>query len=67
MSIGGFVVLRKNRYPHFHIFGDIDRPKNLDSLGRQETVFRASVTAPPVRWKVIHGFIAGFGFGGFPL
>jgi len=67
MSIAGFVVLRKNRYPHFHIFGDIDRPKNLDSLVRQETVFRASVTAPPVRWTVIHGFIAGFGFGGFSL
>ncbi len=23
--------------------------------------------APPVRWTVIHGFIAGFGFGGFSL
>jgi hypothetical protein len=26
-----------------------------------------SVAAPPPRWTIIHGFIAGFGFGGFSL
>ena len=26
-----------------------------------------SAVAPPARWTLIHGFVAGFGFGGFSL
>ncbi len=68
MSAAGAIVIRKNRYPHLHLVGHWDEmarveessPGNLsDSTGPMAT--------PPVRWTLIHGFIAGFGFGGFSL
>ena len=34
---------------------------------KQHEESRGQVSIPPVRWTVIHGFIAGFGFGGFSL
>jgi len=67
MSIAGLIVLRRNRYPHFHIFGDMKRPADLNALVEQGGSAGTLVTAPPVRWTIIHGFIAGFGFGGFSL
>ena len=67
MCVAGLIVLRKNRYPHFHILGDMNRPANIDALVKQGAGYGESVTAPPIRWTIIHGFIAGFGFGGFSL
>ncbi|MHB1413560.1 MAG: hypothetical protein ACYCXE_09475, partial [Thermoleophilia bacterium] len=34
---------------------------------RRHTEPDGPVTTPPARWTVVHGFIAGFGFGGFSL
>jgi hypothetical protein len=68
MSAAGAIVLRKNRYPHLHLVGHWSEiagvgessPGNLSDSAEP-------VTTPPVRWTLIHGFIAGFGFGGFSL
>jgi hypothetical protein len=55
MSTAGAIVLRKNRYLHFHLLGDHDEPV-------------LSEAAPlSTKWTILHGFIAGFGFGGFSL
>ncbi len=64
----GGIVLRKNRYPHLHLLAEWHE---LAATGQGATGHRAesagSVAAPPPRWTIIHGFIAGFGFGGFSL
>jgi hypothetical protein len=72
MSVAGAIVLRQNRYVHIHLLGhchdeatDMECSKRL--LGREHTESTEPATAPPVRWTLIHGFIAGFGFGGFSL
>ncbi len=66
MSIAGWMVLRRNRYPHVHIFRthhEEPRERNrLPGVGSP-----GEPVAPPPRWTIIHGFIAGFGFGGFSL
>lgn len=72
MLVAGAVVLRRNRYPHFHLLGHHhDEPTKVERtihlLSRQHTPNTAPATAPPVHWAIIHGFIAGFGFGGFSL
>jgi hypothetical protein len=72
MSAAGLIVLRRNRYLHFHLFGhhhdDADRMEaTAQVLTRQHQEHQSKLAAPPVRWTVIHGFIAGFGFGGFAL
>jgi hypothetical protein len=68
MSAAGAIVLRRNRYPHFHLLAE------WHELGATEQVAKRShfesnrsTVAPPPRWTIIHGFIAGFGFGGFSL
>ena len=72
MSVAGAVVIRRNRYPHFHIIGRHHR-EGLLTEDAQHIVMRrhvdvgGPVMAPPARWAFIHGFIAGFGFGGFAL
>ncbi len=66
MAIAGFIVLRKNLYPHLHVLGDGKKDGTGDMV-RHGTHYGDSITAPPVRWTLIHGFIAGFGFGGFSL
>jgi len=68
MSIAGVFVLRRNRYPHFHLgvhwheIAITDQNATGSLSGSQSTV-----VAPPPRWTIVHGFIAGFGFGGFSL
>ena len=68
MSAAGLVVLRRNRYPHLHLDLHLHEMAQANHVavgkdpGRQD-----SVAAPPIRWTIVHGFIAGFGFGGFSL
>jgi hypothetical protein len=68
MSGAGLMVLRKNRYPHLHLLAEWHE---LAGTGQGATgppdESAELVAAPPPRWTIIHGFIAGFGFGGFSL
>jgi sulfite exporter TauE/SafE len=71
MTVAGAAVLRRNRYLHLHLFGhhhEIGEEMEPTSgvLGRHHTA-PAAAQAPPVRWTLIHGFIAGFGFGAFAI
>ncbi len=72
MSFAGAIVIRRNRYAHIHLFGHCHgEPCEMEQTGRIFTkhheVPSGQAIVPPVRWTVIHGFIAGFGFGGFSL
>lgn len=61
MSVAGVILVRRNRYPHFHVIRGHDaRPDEFPPHG-------GSASAPPMRWALFHGFIAGFGFGAFSL
>jgi hypothetical protein len=72
MAAAGWIVLRRNRAPHLHLFG------RHRELGTEETAqigvqagskgsLPSEPAVPPVKWTIVHGFIAGFGFGGFSL
>ncbi len=68
MSAVGLIVLRRNLYPHLHLL----RVRHIwgEEMGvLKELPIEAggSIEAPPPRWAIIHGFLAGFGFGGFSL
>jgi hypothetical protein len=72
MSGAGSIVLGKNRYPHLHLLGH--HHEEARSMGRSMSVFSrhhhespSEVAPPPAHWTIVHGFIAGFGFGGFSL
>lgn len=72
MSIAGAIVLRKNRYIHVHFLGhhhenagEIETTSGVLTKHHKEKAEQVAV--PPVRWTIIHGFIAGFGFGGFSI
>ncbi len=72
MSIAGAIVLRRNRYVHVHLFGhchgeacEMERTGGI--FTKEHDASSGQVSIPPARWTVIHGFIAGFGFGGFSL
>jgi hypothetical protein len=73
MLVAGAIVLRQNRYPHLHLLGHHhDEAHHMGTtiqvLTRHHVEPDLSATAPPpARWTIIHGFIAGFGFGGFSL
>jgi hypothetical protein len=72
MSAAGAVVVRRNRVPHVHLLGhhhDADHELEAgDELpSRTRAASGDTATAPPIRWTIVHGFIAGFGFGGFSL
>jgi hypothetical protein len=72
MSAAGGLVLRKNQYPHLHLVGHHhDETHVIETtsqvLARQHDAGEHGVATPPVRWTLIHGFIAGFGFGGFAI
>lgn len=71
MSAAGAVILRQNRYPHLHLLRHRhDKPNEVEGIPLTSTRPPAEMVkavAPPVRWTVIHGFIAGFGFGGFSI
>ncbi len=69
MSVAGAIVIRRNRYIHLHFIGHHHR-EGLLTEDSAHVVMRhhvdegGPVMAPPARWAFIHGFIAGFGFGG---
>jgi hypothetical protein len=73
MSAAGAIVLRQNRYLHFHLLGH--HHEEAREMGTSVSVFSkhhnesaVPVSAPPpAKWTILHGFIAGFGFGGFSL
>jgi hypothetical protein len=72
MSVAGAVVLKRNLYPHFHLFGhchgeECDMESSTQVLTTRHSESAVIPSAPPVRWTIVHGFIAGFGFGGFSL
>lgn len=73
MSAAGWIVLRKNRYPHLHMFGhhherarDMGVSMSVLTKHHKESSLPASQPLP-AKWTILHGFIAGFGFGGFSL
>lgn len=72
MFAAGVIVLKKNIYPHLHFVGHhhtdvrhMETSSRILSTACEDC--ESAVSAPPVRWTFIHGFIAGFGFGGFSL
>ncbi len=73
MSVAGALVLRRNRYIHLHLLGH--HHDEARQMGTSLEVFSTKhhdkpipvTAAPPVGWALVHGFIAGFGFGGFSL
>ncbi len=72
MSAAGAIVLRQNRYLHLHLLGHHhEDAKEIETtsqvLARRHAELVGPVAIPPARWTFIHGFIAGFGFGGFAL
>lgn len=68
MAVAGGIVLRKNRYPHLHLLMHLQEIRTTGQiLPESSDDLAVPIPAPPVRWTLIHGFIAGFGFGGFSL
>lgn len=72
MSSAGAVVVRRNRYPHLHVLGHHhEAGRGMETTGRflghRHEPDEETSGAPPIRWTLIHGFIAGFGFGGFSI
>ncbi len=72
MSIAGSIVLRQNRYVHLHLLGHhhdgARKPETTSQvLGSRHIEPAHAAVATPARWTIIHGFIAGFGFGGFSI
>jgi hypothetical protein len=72
MTVAGAVVLGLNVYPHLHLLGhhheeasEIEQTRQVIRMRHAEAAEQAKT--PPVQWTLIHGFIAGFGFGGFSL
>jgi len=70
MAAAGVLTVRRNRYPHLHLLGHHHGEHHPPAASR--SVFsrhhvEAGPQAPPVHWTLIHGFIAGFGIGGFAL
>jgi sulfite exporter TauE/SafE len=73
MTLAGTMVLRRNLYPHLHLLGHHHEEVNEAETTSQvlswqhNTVVTELSERPPVKWTLVHGFIAGFGFGGFSL
>jgi hypothetical protein len=72
MSVAGEIVLRRNRYVHFHFLGHHhDEAHDIEMTGqivaRRHAPSSVPPATPPVRWTIAHGFIAGFGLGGFSI
>lgn len=70
MSAAGAIVLRRNRYPHFHSLGHHhEEAKEIETTSQMLTRHHAAkaepIAAPPAHWTIVHGFIAGF--GGFSI
>ncbi len=72
MAVAGAAVLRRSRYPHVHVFGHHhEAAGQMEATGR---IFSRHHDAGlegsqefPLRWTLVHGFIAGFGFGPFSI
>ena len=64
MAAAGGIVLKRNRYPHLDLHLHLHHGP---AAPMHEGAPSAKPAAPPARWAPIHGFIAGFGFGGFSL
>lgn len=72
MTLAGLVVWRRQHYPHFHLFGphraDGHQVQPAGPLAKRiDATLATEPGAPPLGWTLVHGFIAGFGFGGFSL
>jgi hypothetical protein len=72
MSLAGAIVLRRNRYPHLHLLGrcregECETAGTIETDPTQQAQMRSPAAAPPVQWTIIHGFLAGFGLGGFSM
>jgi sulfite exporter TauE/SafE len=72
MTLAGVMVLRRNLYPHLHLLGHHhEEASELETssqvLAWQHTGSAEFSNRPQVKWTLVHGFIAGFGFGGFSL
>jgi sulfite exporter TauE/SafE len=72
MAVAGAVILRRGRYLHLHLLGH--HHDDGETMEASSHVFRRrhrkaeGDPAPvPVRWTIVHGFIAGFSFGGFSV
>jgi sulfite exporter TauE/SafE len=65
MSVAGAIVLKKNRYPHVHIAAHMEVGQERD--GPIPSHSGGLSSPPPVHWALVHGFAAGFGFGGFSV
>jgi sulfite exporter TauE/SafE len=70
MAAAGVLTVRRGRYPHLHLLGHHHGERQMPAasrsvLGRRHV--EAGPQPPPVHWTVIHGFVAGFGIGGFAL
>ncbi len=73
MAIAGWIVLKKKKYVHFHLLGhhheeseSAEQTPSILSLSKSDHTGGTDASIPP-RWAMIHGFIAGFGFGPFAL
>lgn len=71
MSLAGWLVLHPDRCPHLPLLGHHHDASNDIKLSTEGLTDRHASSAGgrsmPVRWALIHGFIAGFGFCGFGL
>jgi hypothetical protein len=67
MSAAGLIVLRKNRYPHLHLDAHVHEMGSHPFVADKGATYPTMAAAPPAKWTIVHGFIAGFGFGGFSL
>ncbi len=67
MSAAGLIVLRKNRYPHLHLDAHVHEMGSHPFVAYKGAPYPTMAAAPPAKWTIVHGFIAGFGFGGFSL
>jgi UPF0716 family protein affecting phage T7 exclusion len=70
MAAAGYLVLGGGAYPHLHLVGHHheegrETGSPAEMLHRRHRHLSSRRDAPPAHWTIVHGFIAGFGFGGF--
>jgi ABC-type nickel/cobalt efflux system permease component RcnA len=80
MATAGIIIIRKKRYIHFHLLGhhhespqEVETDSHVLSMSHEAHEAHTKQGADkepdaiPTKWALIHGFIAGFGFGPFAL
>lgn len=72
MSVAGWIILKRNRYAHLHLLGHHhETVVEMEKCHHILTTHHHGTTElpgqPPTSWAMIHGFIAGFAFGGLSL